>query len=120
VSGQVREAEQAMSGEAAALMNHTLALCQAARAAGISVTPAREIDVFRSIRGIDWRKIDDYRLTLRTNLASSRADEVLFDSVFGRYWGALDNNDSGDYIPAKSELLRSTLEDGRPTRGIAT
>ncbi|MEQ8660663.1 MAG: VWA domain-containing protein, partial [Gammaproteobacteria bacterium] len=97
----------------AQLMAHTFALCHAARAAGLVVTHARAIDVFRALAVIDWGNADDYRLALRANLVSSRADEVLFDRVFRTYWGAREGAGEGDYILARSELIEGDLPAGR-------
>ncbi|MEQ9060059.1 MAG: VWA domain-containing protein [Gammaproteobacteria bacterium] len=94
-------------------MAHTFALCRAAREAGLVVTHARAIDVFRALETIDWQNTEDYRLALRTNLVSSREDEVLFDRVFRTYWGELDGAYEGDYILAKSEMIRGDLPAGR-------
>ncbi len=102
---------------AEALMTHTLALCQAAREAGLVVTHAREIDVFRAMKTIDWRNFDDYRLTLRVNLVSSRADELCFERVFDRYWGTPDDDYDGGFILARSEMIRGDLDAGRSNEG---
>ena len=96
-----------------ALMEHTFALCREAREAGLTVTHARTIDVFRALRGIDCGSMDDYRLTLRSNLVSSREDEVLFDRVFHAHWRGTDEQESGDYIMARSEMIRGNLDAGR-------
>ena len=99
------------------LVRNTLALCQTAREAGLAVTPAREIDIFRALKSIDWHDVDDYRLLLRTNLASGRADEILFDRVFNTYWLEPAEADSGDYILARSEMIRGSLDVGRSREG---
>ena len=95
------------------LMAHTFALCAAAREAGLVVTQARAIDVFRALETVAWRNADDYRLALRVNLASSREDEILFERVFRRYWGERGDEPSGDYILARSEFIAGTLPAGR-------
>lgn len=100
-----------------ALMDHTFALCRAAREAGLGVTHARAIDVFRALERIEWQRPDDYRLALRTNLVSSREDEILFDRVFQQYFGALDGDYEGDYILARSEMIRGDLPAGRANEG---
>ena len=95
------------------LVAHTLALCAAARAAGLRVTPARAIDVFRALDAIAWDNYEDYRLALRTNLVSSREDEILFEHVYARYWGTVEDPAAGDHIMAHSEFLRGDLPAGR-------
>lgn len=97
---------------AAPLIEHTLALLRAARAAGLPVTQARAIDVFRALAVIDCLEPTDYRLALRTNLVASREDEILFERVFASYWGASDG-DSGDYLLIRGEYIRGALEAGR-------
>ena len=103
----------AAAGRTEALLGHTLELCRAARAAGLAVTPARAIDVVRALAVIEWHNVDDYRVALRANLAASRADEQLFDQVFARYWHGGYAPESGDYILARSELIRGELDAGR-------
>ncbi|MGE0486511.1 MAG: VWA domain-containing protein [Gammaproteobacteria bacterium] len=109
-----------MSADAAApeaLMAHTFALCRAAREAGLTVTQARAIDVFRALETIEWQRPEDYRLALRTNLVSSREDEILFDRVFQQYFGAREADYEGDYILARSEMIRGDLPAGRANEG---
>ncbi len=95
------------------LVQHTFGLCQAARDAGLTVTHARQIDVFRALKTIEWRNVDDYRIALRTNLASNRADEIAFENVFDAYWNAARDRDDGDYILARGELIRGSLDVGQ-------
>ena len=106
-----------MSAVAEPLIAHTLALCRAARAAGLPVSQARTIDVFRALAVIDWANRDDYRLALRTNLVASRADEVLFERVFAQHFGQAPAEYGGDHILAHSELLRGNLDAGRSNEG---
>lgn len=100
-----------------ALIEHTWALCAAAREAGLTVTQAREIDVFRALGSVACDSLDDYRLTLRTNLVSSREDEILFDRVFRGYFGEQPRESDGDYLFANSEMLRGDLPAGRANEG---
>ena len=99
------------------LITHTLALCRAARMAGLPVTQARAIDVFRALAVIDWRDADDYRIALRTNLVASREDEMLFDRVFAIHFGQREADYDGDHLLARSELLRGELDAGRANAG---
>lgn len=69
-----------------AMMARTLALCRLAKAARLTVTQARVMDAFRALTNIDWINEDDFRLALRTNLASSREEEITFDRVFHAYF----------------------------------
>lgn len=95
------------------LIDQTLALCRAAHAAGLPVSQARAIDVFRALSVIDWSTPDDYRLALRTNLVASRTEEILFDRVFATHFGQQPAGYGGDHIMAHSELLHGTLDAGR-------
>lgn len=95
------------------LIAHTLALLRAARAAGLPVTQARAIDVFRALAVIDCAQVADYQLALRTNLVASREDEILFDGVFATYWGTAAEADSGDYLLIRGEYIRGALDAGR-------
>lgn len=97
---------------AAALIQQTLALCHAAREAGLPVSQARAIDVFRSLSVIELQKPDDYRIALRINLVASRDDELLFDRVFATYFGFREAEHDGGAIMARSELLRGNLDAG--------
>lgn len=99
------------------LINHTQNLFIAARKRGLSITHAREIDVMRSLQGIDLSNRDDYRLCLRANLVSSREEELIFERTFHAYWDEGEVENSNDYILAKSELLRNDLVAGRENEG---
>ncbi len=99
------------------LAAHTLGVCAAAREAGLVVTQARAIDVFRALKTIEWHNAEDYRLALRTNLVSSREDEILFDRVFQSYFGHAAPEYDGDHILARSEMLRGNLDAGRSNEG---
>ena len=57
-----------------AVAAHTLNICAAARKAGLAITPARSIDVFRTISHVDMTSKDDYGLALRINLASTKEE----------------------------------------------
>lgn len=71
------------------------------KASGLGATPARMIDVFRSLGAIDLARRNDFRLTLRANLASSREEEMLFDRLFRIYW---EGEHTADYEPAEYDL----------------
>ena len=95
------------------LMRHALALCRLAKAAKLTVTPGRVIDVFRALRSVEWLEQDDLRLTLRTNLASSREEEETFDRVFASYWyGSGDDRDGR--MMGGTELLQRDIDQGFP------
>ncbi|HCU90990.1 MAG TPA: hypothetical protein DGR97_13655, partial [Gammaproteobacteria bacterium] len=93
------------------VVDHTFELCRLARDARLSVTQGRLIDVFRSLKTIDLINIDDYRLTLRANLVSTREDEVRFDKIFQDYWYGSDRENE-DYKPWRPELIRDEKQHG--------
>ena len=97
---------------AEALIHQTLALCHAAREAGLPVSQARAIDVFRALAFIDWQHPDDYRIALRSNLVASRDDEMIFERVFATHFGYRQAEHDGGAIMARSELLRGNLDAG--------
>ncbi len=94
------------------LIQQTLGLCHAAREAGLPVSQARAIDVFRALSVIEWQNPDDYRIALRINLVASREDELLFDRVFATHFGYREAEHDGGAIMARSELLRGNLDAG--------
>ena len=78
-----------MDDFASNLIKHTVNLFIAARKEGLSITHAREIDVMRSLKEIDLSNMNDYRLCLRTNLVSSREEEIVFERTFLKYWNRI-------------------------------
>ncbi len=106
-----------MTTPAEPLIAQTLALCHAAREAGLPVSQARAIDVFRALSVIEWANPDDYRIAVRTNLVASRADEILFDRVFATHFDRRPVDYDGDHIMAHSELLHGNLDVGRSHEG---
>ena len=68
------------------LIERTLALCRHAREKQINVTPAKVLDVMRALPHIDCFNEEDYRLTLRLNLATSREEEQKFDRLFREFF----------------------------------
>jgi len=69
-----------------ALLDRPLALCRRAREAELPVNPARILDVVRALPHVDCLNPEDYRLALRLNLASSRAEEQKFDRLFQEFF----------------------------------
>ena len=107
----LREESSALNELPETLLARTLELCRLAKEAGLGVTPGRVIDVARSLRSIQFVNEDDFRLALRTNLASSRAEEHRFDRVFNAYWyGAAENE--GYRLGVQTELLRGDFDQG--------
>ncbi len=68
------------------LVERTLALCHRAKAEHLPVTPAKVLDVLRALPGIDCLNEDDYRLTVRMNLAGSVDEEQRFDRLFREFF----------------------------------
>lgn len=72
----------------------TLEFCRELRAGGLAITPARVIDALRALPHVDCTLPEDFRLALRLNLASSHADEIIFNRVFNRYFLGQDDGHS--------------------------
>jgi uncharacterized protein len=72
--------------EPAGLHERVMAFCRLLRRLGFGVTSGRIIDVFRALDRVRIQHRDEFRLALRTNLVSSRDEEVLFDRVFETFW----------------------------------
>ena len=72
------------------LITRTIELCRLAKAEHLAVTPARVLDVMRALPHIDPLDRTEYRLTLRSNLASSHDEEVRFDRLFDDYFYPVD------------------------------
>ena len=93
------------------LLDKTLAFCRIARLEKLNVTPARVLDIVRTLDNVDCLKEDDYRLAMRVNIAGSKEDEVRFDRVFNRYWHRIEPDD-GDYKPWRPELIKGDKQYG--------
>ncbi len=106
-----KEVPSALSQLPETLLTRTLELCRLAKEAQLGVTPGRVIDVARSLRSIQFVNEDDFRLALRTNLASSRAEEQRFDRVFKTYWYGEAENE-GYRLGVQTELLRGNFDQG--------
>ena len=99
-----------------AVASHTLNICTAARNAGLVITPARSIDVFKTLGCIDISDKKEYQLALRLNLASTKEEEIIFDRVFNGYWNNTPESE-GDYILANSEMIKGSLDAGLSNEG---
>src|SRR5262249_19249247 len=79
-------APPAPAGRPAALHERVLTFCRLLRRMGFGVTSGRIIDAFRALDRVSVQRRDEFRLALRTNLVSSRDEELLFDRVFETFW----------------------------------
>lgn len=93
------------------LLGKTLALCRLAKQEKLSVTPARVLDIVRSLQSVDCLVEDDFRMAMRVNLATSKEQEIHFDRLFNRYWHRIEADD-GDYKPWRPELIRGEKQYG--------
>ncbi len=107
----LKEEPSALSELPETLLTRTLALCRLAKDARLGVTQGRVIDAVRSLGGIRFVHEDDFRLALRTNLASSREEEQRFDRLFHAYWYGEAENE-GHRMGMQTELLRGALDQG--------
>jgi uncharacterized protein len=93
------------------LLGKTLALCRLAKEEKLNVTPARVLDIVRTLKSIDYLVEEDYRLAMRVNIAGSKEQEIKFDRIFNRYWHRIDPAD-GDYKPWRPELIKGNKQYG--------
>ncbi|MEM7468667.1 MAG: VWA domain-containing protein [Pseudomonadota bacterium] len=93
------------------LLGKTLALCRIAKAEKLAVTPARVIDIVKTLGQIDCLTEDDYRLAMRVNIAGSREEEVHFERIFNRFWHRIEPED-GDYKPWRPEFIKGEKQYG--------
>ncbi|MEA2626329.1 MAG: uncharacterized protein QOD06_2374 [Candidatus Binatota bacterium] len=68
------------------LVGRILAFSRMLRESGLAVTPGRIVDAARSLPLVGLDERDELRLALRTNFASSREEEQLFDRAFDGFW----------------------------------
>ena len=93
------------------LLGKTLALCRIAKAEKLNVTPARVLDIVRTLSSVDCLNESDYRLAMRVNIAGSKEEEVRFDRIFNRYWHRIEADD-GDYKPWRPEFIKGDKQYG--------
>ncbi|MGR8949067.1 MAG: vWA domain-containing protein [Gammaproteobacteria bacterium] len=93
------------------LLGKTLALCRIAKQEKLNVTPARVLDIVRTLQTVDCLNEDDYRLAMRVNIAGSKEDEVRFERIFNRYWHSIEPDD-GDYKPWRPEFIKGDKQYG--------
>ena len=92
-------------------LGKTLALCRIAKEEKLNVTPARVLDIVRTLESIDCLNESDYRLAMRVNIAGSREEEVRFERIFNRYWHRVEPDD-GDYKPWRPEFIKGEKQYG--------
>ncbi len=88
------------------VLERMLDFCRFAKSNQLNVTQGRVIDCVRALAAIDWANEDDFRLALRTNIASSRAEEQAFDRLFRHYFYGEDNAPIVAPRPLNSEKIR--------------
>ena len=93
------------------LLGKTLALCRIAKQEKLNVTPARVLDIVRTLQTVDCLNEDDYCLAMRVNIAGSKEDEVRFERSFNRYWHSIEPDD-GDYKPWRPEFIKGDKQYG--------
>jgi uncharacterized protein with von Willebrand factor type A (vWA) domain len=94
------------------LLERTLTFCRLLRQSKFSVTHARAMDVFRSLRHVDWSEEADFRTALRSNLASSRDQEIAFDRLFDSFWRAQQLEQEDRPFSLRPEPVQGELEQG--------
>ena len=108
-----------------ALSANLVGFCRLLRAQRSGVALGEEQDALRALAAIDLSDPEDFRLSLRTTLAKTPAEQKLFDALFAAYWSLWDR--AGELgrpapappakAPAKRALtsVRDWLKQGEPT-----
>ena len=110
-----------------ALSANLVGFCRLLRAQRSGVALGEEQDALRALATIDLSDPEDFRLSLRTTLAKTPAEQKLFDALFAAYWSLWDR--AGELgrpapatpapakAPAKRALtsVRDWLKQGEPT-----
>jgi len=108
-----------------ALSANLVGFCRLLRAQHSGVALGEEQDALRALAAIDLSDPEDFRLSLRTTLAKTPAEQKLFDALFAAYWSLWDR--AGELgrpapappakAPAKRTLtsVRDWLKQGEPT-----
>ncbi len=108
-----------------ALSANVVGFCRALRGQGSGAALGEEQDALRALAAIDLSDPEDFRLSLRTTLAKTPAEQQLFDALFNAYWSVWDR--AGELgqppptpappPPAKcpSTSIRDWLKQGEPT-----
>lgn len=110
-----------------ALSANLVGFCRLLRAQRSGVALGEEQDALRALAAIDLSAPEDFRLSLRTTLAKTPAEQKLFDALFAAYWSLWDR--AGELgrpapappapakAPAKRTLtsVRDWLKQGEPT-----
>ena len=108
-----------------ALSANLVGFCRLLRVQGSGAALGEEQDALRALAAIDLSDPEDFRLSLRTTLAKTPAEQQLFDALFATYWSVWDR--AGELsqpppapappAPAKQTLtsVRDWLKQGEPT-----
>ena len=108
-----------------ALSANLVGFCRLLRVQGSGAALGEEQDALRALAAIDLSDPEDFRLSLRTTLAKTPAEQQLFDALFATYWSVWDR--AGELgqpppapappAPAKHTLtsVRDWLKQGEPT-----
>ena len=73
-----------------ALSANVVGFCRLLRTQGCGPALGEEQDALRALAAIDLSDPEDFRLSLRTILAKTPAEQKLFDAVFDVYWSVWD------------------------------
>lgn len=112
-----------------ALSANVVGFCRLLRAQGTGAALGEEQDALRALMAIDLADPEDFRLSLRTTLAKTPAEQKLFDALFDAYWSVWDRagelnqpqpepaEKANTNRPGKDGLtsIREWLKQGEPT-----
>ena len=73
-----------------ALSANVVGFCRLLRTQRCGVALGEEQDALRALAAIDLSDPEDFRLSLRTVLAKTPAEQKLFDALFDVYWSVWD------------------------------
>ena len=99
------------------LFKHIFNICEFCRDKGLRVSQSQKIDIYSSLAFFDPTHRDTLKITMRTQIAQSREQEVKFNRLFETYWSSSVEDKKGGLITNNAELLRTNLLSGRENKG---
>ncbi len=95
------------------LSQNILGLCRFLRAKGMTIGPGEVKDALEGLTLIDFSSREQLRWVLRTILAKSQAQQLIFDKHYAEYWDQLEKGVDSKIKEGDSEK-RSSLSDNKP------
>ena len=102
-----------------ALSANLVGFCRLLRVQHCGPALGEEQDALRALAAIDLSDPEDFRLSLRTTLAKTPAEQKLFDALFDAYWSIWDRaSELGRPQPAPAAPAKTTAN--RPGKSAVT